>query len=223
VSLVDCGECRTQGCIEICRKAIGKYPPNEGTDNMTATNVGEPSDIVARLRGGVFGLNRIALCEEAANEIERLRAALTSAPAQPEPPTDQLPELLSAALYMMEHQQEPRVSVFGKKILRSELKAWIRAALTAPKAQPAPLADAGAEPVAWRWSSTHYAHLPGLRKDWQDMPPPPGHRVAGEIEYAYPEALRAELDAAYLELRKHRSTIGAVFDRDVWDRAAAEK
>ena len=31
---------------------------------------------VKRLRGGVYGMNRIRLCEEAADEIERLRAAL---------------------------------------------------------------------------------------------------------------------------------------------------
>lgn len=43
------------------------------------------------------------------------------------------------------------------------------------------------EPVAWRWSPTFYSHLTGLRKDWQDMPPPKGNRVAGEIEYQYIE------------------------------------
>ncbi|HET8695002.1 MAG TPA: hypothetical protein VFM33_10080 [Aquabacterium sp.] len=35
-------------------------------------------DLVARLRDGVYGMNRIALCAEAADEIERLRAALAS-------------------------------------------------------------------------------------------------------------------------------------------------
>ena len=33
-----------------------------------------PDALIERLRGGVYGLNRIALCEEAAAEIERLRA-----------------------------------------------------------------------------------------------------------------------------------------------------
>ena len=31
-------------------------------------------DLVQRLRGGVYGINRIPLCIEAADEIERLRA-----------------------------------------------------------------------------------------------------------------------------------------------------
>ena len=30
-------------------------------------------DLVQRLRGGVYGINRIELCVEAADEIERLR------------------------------------------------------------------------------------------------------------------------------------------------------
>jgi hypothetical protein len=33
--------------------------------------------------------------------------------------------------------------------------------------------------------------------------------------------LEAELSAAYAEIRKQRPVIKAVFDRDVWDRAAA--
>ena len=33
-------------------------------------------DIVERLRNGVYGTNRIPLCAEAAEEIERLRSAL---------------------------------------------------------------------------------------------------------------------------------------------------
>lgn len=33
-----------------------------------------PDALIVRLRGGVYGLNRIALCEEAAAEIERLRS-----------------------------------------------------------------------------------------------------------------------------------------------------
>ena len=33
----------------------------------------DPRDLVTRLRNGVYGLNRIPLCEEAAVEIERLR------------------------------------------------------------------------------------------------------------------------------------------------------
>jgi len=36
-------------------------------------------DIVDRLRGGVFGLNRIPLCEEAAAQIAALRAELEKA------------------------------------------------------------------------------------------------------------------------------------------------
>lgn len=34
------------------------------------------SDIVERLRGGVYGIDRIPLCKEAADEIERLRREL---------------------------------------------------------------------------------------------------------------------------------------------------
>ena len=40
--------------------------------------------LVERLRGGVYGTNRIALCEEAAAELERLRSALTKANDQAE-------------------------------------------------------------------------------------------------------------------------------------------
>ena len=31
-------------------------------------------NLIERLRGGVFGINRITLCNEAADEIERLTA-----------------------------------------------------------------------------------------------------------------------------------------------------
>jgi len=36
------------------------------------------TDIVERLRGGVYGIDRIPLCAEAANEIERLRAEVAA-------------------------------------------------------------------------------------------------------------------------------------------------
>jgi hypothetical protein len=39
------------------------------------------TNIVERLRSGVYGVDRIPLCAEAADEIERLRAALAAQPA----------------------------------------------------------------------------------------------------------------------------------------------
>lgn len=39
-------------------------------------------DIVERLRDGVYGLNRIELCKEAADEIERLRQIIESMDAE---------------------------------------------------------------------------------------------------------------------------------------------
>lgn len=43
---------------------------------MSTEQAAELPDIVDRLRGGVFGLNRIPLCEEAAAQIAALRADL---------------------------------------------------------------------------------------------------------------------------------------------------
>ena len=40
--------------------------------------------LIERLRGGVYGINRIALCDESAAEIERLCAALKKANEQAE-------------------------------------------------------------------------------------------------------------------------------------------
>ena len=61
--------------------------PVRNTDELPA--VGAPVErpvrpLVARLRHGVYGIDRIPLCKEAANEIERLRAALAKANEQAE-------------------------------------------------------------------------------------------------------------------------------------------
>lgn len=49
------------------------YCTSECTPLMCFDPVPAKADIVQRLRGGVYGLDRIALCHEAADEIERLR------------------------------------------------------------------------------------------------------------------------------------------------------
>ena len=48
----------------------------DGAAKRAAQPAAEPAadDLVKRLRGGVYGLNRIPLCEEAANALERLHA-----------------------------------------------------------------------------------------------------------------------------------------------------
>jgi len=47
----------------------------------------------------------------------------------------------------------------------------------------------------------------------------PSGKGLGELERINDDLL-AELDAAYLEMRKIRPAVKAIFDRDVWDRVA---